>query len=147
MSRFTQKQGFTLIELMVVIVIIGVLASLAIPRFTEASSKAKVAEAPRVLGSFESAYLAAVAETGDKSTLTAADLVFDAPKDSRWFEYAVSGSGAGVCTAKATGDLGKFTKGGTLVTTYNDTTFNHTSSLDAVASKMVPNFCGAKKCK
>ncbi|MBI4552278.1 MAG: type II secretion system protein [Candidatus Latescibacteria bacterium] len=37
--------GFSLIELMVVIVVIGVLAALAIPRFTGVSNKAKSVEA------------------------------------------------------------------------------------------------------
>jgi len=87
MLRTIKKQGFTLIELMVVIVIIGVLASLAIPRFSEASDKAKVAEAPRILASFESAYLAAQAEQGD-SIKTADDIIFDTTTlSSKWFGY------------------------------------------------------------
>ena len=146
MSR-NRISGFTLIELMVVIVIIGVLASLAIPRFTEASSKAKIAEAPRVLASYESAYLAAIAESSNKDNITAGDLIFEAPKDSKWFGYTVAASKADNCEAKAVGDIGKFKKDGTLKTTYADTTFLHTSSIDSVANKMVPNFCGTKKCK
>jgi prepilin-type N-terminal cleavage/methylation domain-containing protein len=145
MSRFIKKQGFTLIELMVVIVIIGVLASLAIPRFTEASSKAKIAEAPRVLASYESAYLAAIAETATPTAISSGDLIFETPKDSKWFGYAINGTGANTCVASASGKIGNFS--GSLTTTYgSDDVFKHTSTQPTVANKMVPNFCGSGKC-
>ena len=44
-----RSQGFTLIELMIVVVIIGILASIAIPRFMAASTKSKQAEAQQIL--------------------------------------------------------------------------------------------------
>lgn len=48
MIRKNQK-GFTLVELMIVVVIIGILAALAIPRFMRATTKSKQSEAKQIL--------------------------------------------------------------------------------------------------
>lgn len=49
LRMFRNKKGFTLIELMIVVVIIGILAALAIPRFMRATTKSKQSEAKQIL--------------------------------------------------------------------------------------------------
>ena len=49
LNPLKNKKGFTLIELMIVVVIIGILAALAIPRFMTASTRSKQAECKQML--------------------------------------------------------------------------------------------------
>ena len=49
MVNYRRNRGFTLIELMIVVVILGLLSALAIPRFRTAAQKSKKSEARLVL--------------------------------------------------------------------------------------------------
>lgn len=44
-----KAQGFTLVELMIVVVVIGILAALALPRFMSSTYQAKQSEAKQIL--------------------------------------------------------------------------------------------------
>jgi prepilin-type N-terminal cleavage/methylation domain-containing protein len=53
-SRIRNQGGFTLIELVIIIVVLGILAAVAIPKYQDISSEAKEAATRAALGSIRS---------------------------------------------------------------------------------------------
>jgi type IV pilus assembly protein PilA len=88
-----KSEGFTLVELMVVIVIVGILAAVAIPKFLDASNKAKASEFPTQLTALYTGEMAYNAENGtyaaDFPTLRSAGSI-DFTSTSKWFNYTVT---------------------------------------------------------
>lgn len=62
------RAGFTLIELIVVVIIIGILAAIAAPMMSGNTMKAKKAEAMAVLGTLVTAQQCFLTETGGTAT-------------------------------------------------------------------------------
>jgi prepilin-type N-terminal cleavage/methylation domain-containing protein len=109
-----KRNGFTLVELMVVIVIIGVLASLAIPRFMGVTDKAKLSEFKPVLKQAVTLYNAYYQEHETFKTPSGniidgnSDIGFDLPDGESRFEYSSIEDDEGVVViAKLKKKIGK----------------------------------------
>ncbi len=71
MKGYSRKhQGFTLIELVVVIVLLGILAAVALPKFTDMSTNAKVSAVDGLAGAIHSTVAMAAANCVVSSTCT-----------------------------------------------------------------------------
>merc|ERR1711907_871937 len=55
-GRNTLEKGFTLVELMIVIVIVGILSSVALPSFLSQAGKAKITEAQTLASGYVKEY-------------------------------------------------------------------------------------------
>jgi len=103
MKRTLQK-GFTLIELMIVVAIIGILAAVALPAYQDYTTRAKVSEVILAASSARTAVAEAAQTLGEMPQ--AASIAFDsqASKYVSSVSYTRSTASVGVVTAVATGD-------------------------------------------
>ena len=78
MKRLQNQGGFTLIELVIIIVILGILAAVAIPKYQDLSGEAQEASARSSLGSLRSGitifYANQAVQTGNATWPTLAEL-------------------------------------------------------------------------
>jgi len=86
-----KSYGFSLIELLIVVVVVGILAAIAIPQFTRQQQKAKSSEVPGMFAAIKQAQHAYKAEYGlflstgaSESDVYPALLASGEPKKKKW---------------------------------------------------------------
>ena len=130
LMKLRNRKGFTLVELMIVVAIIGILAAIAIPNFLNFRLKAKTSEAKSNLGAIRSTEVAYFAEwsfwvsnqdfvpvdfgaragnaaKADWNNSTRFSILGFAPEGKVFFSYNMEGSDWPISgfTAQAMGDL------------------------------------------
>lgn len=95
------KKGFTLLELLIVIIIIGVLAVVALTQYRNLSERARMSEAKSVIGAIRTAERIYHEDQGSFTpTLADLDAYIDVPpsspcETSHWFGYTLSAATGG----------------------------------------------------
>ena len=103
-------QGFTLAELMIVIVIVGILSAVAIPQFLRQTKKAVATEAVSQASAIAKLAAAYNLETPIKSADATCATYMEIPQTSKKFTYSCSGS-ASEFVVTASGAAGENSEG------------------------------------
>ena len=111
------KKGFTLVELIIVVIIVGILASIGLTQYNKVVEKSRAAEARMILGTLRSSEIGAFYENGAYAVV--ADLGVGTPEDctqtSHYFSYSCA-TATGTCTATRCTSGGKSPAVGTVYT-------------------------------
>lgn len=134
MKKQMQK-GFTLIELMIVVAIIGILAAVAIPAYQDYTVRAQATEGVNILGGAKTDIVEAMSQDPNSANCG----VPVSPVVGKYTSTAFVNA-AGVCTGTATMGANTPIAGDTVVMVY-DTTVNPptwTYNTGTIAAKHVP---------
>ena len=116
MKRLSQNKGFTLVELLVVVIMIGVLASIAIPKYFRAVERSRGSEGASLLAALFQAEQRYQQKTG-AYTATAGDLDTDAVAGTYFAAPATDGVTAAIVrNATSWSTLGHSCPSGYIVT-------------------------------
>jgi type IV pilus assembly protein PilA len=137
MNMKTKQSGFTLIELMIVVAIIGILAAVAIPAYQDYIGRAQASEGAVLLGGLKTPIAEYYSSNGTNATLAQLGNVTTAGK---YVASIALTSGSYVATFKAAGSVNAQLAAQTISMTFN-TADNSFSWACSIPASLAPKVC------
>jgi prepilin-type N-terminal cleavage/methylation domain-containing protein len=144
-KRLWAQRGFTLVEMMVVIIIVGILAAVAVPLYTGYVEKAKITEATSIIGAIITSEKLEMQRVPSQGFYSAGDNGAFQQKgldltDTKYFTYSVAASGGPpstdfVVTATATAQYSSEVPAPSISYTFSTQQWN---SMGSITQDMLP---------
>lgn len=138
MNMKSVQKGFTLIELMIVVAIIGILAAVAIPAYQDYIARSQASEAATLLGALKTPVGEHYLVNG--AVPTAAQLG-NVQTSGRYVASITQAANVWTATFKGAGSVNANLAGATITMTYNTTTNTFTWGCGGIDDAIEPKVC------